>query len=751
MRYNVGHAEVLAEGFTEEADFGIANSTKAFKSLIDGVYSRKAEAITRELATNAFDAHKAAGSIAPFEIHLPTPLAPVFWIRDFGTGMSHHQIMTRYRMLFDSTKDGTNEEDASINPDDQVGCLGLGSKAFFAYTDACTLTVWQDGEMRVYSVFMGPKGRPKVTLMGQLPSDEPVGVKVEFPVKAKDFSEFKAAAIRVFKGFPIQPVGLPDDAQKAIAVEPVRIGKGWKAYPKDYLPGGGFYARQGCVLYPIELAQIDARSVEDEEGKVHLSHNFARFEKTDLTVVIDFKIGSLGFDLSRERLAYDDATVLSLRGRWDAFTSDVEATFTSLFDKVSAPFERMKLAHSDAVRAFGPLLSLSAYGAEATDLADRLLEDFPKPSGVRGYPFELAIKRPQHLNDYVKAYRNRTNHDAPKKAHAFHNAVILYVDRKHPKNRTRLAPYDIKKVVGAYLWESKTQWAFVVGKGKLTLARWRRWGRPKIVRLSDLQSEAAPKKVRERTAGVFYGFDRFKIPAPVSEGYLPSPADFEVKRNHRFALINCGLPVLEEGKPFLPMNALLLFGKLMALYSPQRLILINTRKNEAPSKWDSFKRFHPILDTFVAKLPPAAVREIVNALNYYRFSGSRYDTIRREWVRWNPHSHDPIARLGRFEKRFKRISDRKREIYLELVSVPGTELLVDQIIERGRAMNLEILPVLAPHEADDEGIKRACLMPARWEKIVNTLRQLNNNGNRLQPSFLKHYHQLLLKDALSKC
>jgi hypothetical protein len=51
MRYSVGHAEVQAEGFGQTVDFGIANSGKAFKGLIDGIYSRKIEAPMRELAT----------------------------------------------------------------------------------------------------------------------------------------------------------------------------------------------------------------------------------------------------------------------------------------------------------------------------------------------------------------------------------------------------------------------------------------------------------------------------------------------------------------------------------------------------------------------------------------------------------------------------------------------------------------------------------------------------------------------------
>ena len=146
MQFHVAHAEVEAQGFAETASFQIAASGKAFKGLIDGLYSRKIEAAIRELSTNALDAHVAAGNGEPFEIHLPTHFEPTFYIRDYGTGMSHDLVMRRYRTMFDSTKDGLNETDADTDPNSQVGMLGLGSKSFFAYTDTCTLTIWQDGD-----------------------------------------------------------------------------------------------------------------------------------------------------------------------------------------------------------------------------------------------------------------------------------------------------------------------------------------------------------------------------------------------------------------------------------------------------------------------------------------------------------------------------------------------------------------------------------------------------------------------------
>ena len=288
MRYQTGLAEVQAEGFSRQVSSSIAQTGKATKGLIDGIYSRKFEAIIRELSTNAFDAHKLAAYIGPFDVHLPDTLDPVFWLRDYGPGMSDEFMQQRYPVLFDSTKDGLNPEDHEIDPDEQVGSLGLGRMSFFSYTDACTVTVWQDGEVRFYAVFMGANGIIQVAPAGTMPSDEPSGVKVEFAVKTKDITSFKDAAVRVYKGFPILPNGLPSDIVNILQIEPQMVGSFWKAYPQDYLPGGGYYARQGCVLYPIDLAEVDGKATEDAEGKVTLSSTFSRYTNNKNTVVLDF-------------------------------------------------------------------------------------------------------------------------------------------------------------------------------------------------------------------------------------------------------------------------------------------------------------------------------------------------------------------------------------------------------------------------------------------------------------------------------
>ena len=115
-----------SENFVE-SNYSIDATAKAFAILSDGLYSNKILAVVRELSTNAYDSHVAAGCPEkPFDVTLPTSLDHEFSIRDYGTGLSKENCMSLYTTCFRSDKTDSN---------DAVGCLGLGSKSPFAYTD----------------------------------------------------------------------------------------------------------------------------------------------------------------------------------------------------------------------------------------------------------------------------------------------------------------------------------------------------------------------------------------------------------------------------------------------------------------------------------------------------------------------------------------------------------------------------------------------------------------------------------------
>lgn len=738
MRYNTGHAEVRAEGFSQQTGFSIMASGKAFKGLIDGLYSRKIEAIIRELSTNAFDGQRAAGYVGPFSVHLPSALDPVFWVRDFGTGMTHQQVMTRYPTLFDSTKDGTNAEDVQVNPDEQVGCLGLGSKSFFAYTDACTLTVWQDGEMRVYSIFMGADGVPQVALAGTLPSEEPNGVKVEFAVRTKDFAQFTSAAERVYKGFPILPAGLPITVKQAISIEPLMMGEGWKAFPQDYLPDGGFYARQGCVLYPIDLTQVDGKATEDADGEVTLSSDFSRFTDTNNTVILDFPIGSIGFDLSRERLSYDDRTVAALRQRWGEFNKDLNAQVRKSFRGFRTSFERMAAAFDGPASHFGSLFAGTPESREAAMLRDALWEEFPRSSTQALGETKLflnALRGPAMTDQAPKQYRHKQAWGGPEKD-ALNRAAFFIIDEKKPGERKR---------IGNYMVANNIEWAFTINPARLKPSLYRKLGRPPITRISDMPLPPKPAK-GERVSGGYGGggvFSRFKFLN--DDGYTNEEAkdvsDMDLS-DHTFMLINRGEiihPVM--GYDGVVLEDIRLIHKVNTMFKGTSITLINTRSNEPFEKWDAFPKAYGVIDSFVADMSPGFIKYVIDTLNRHRFVQSRYAHVLTQWRAANPYANDPITRLKRFERRYMAIPEDIRKLCNAICdradayvtrSYRSSNLFVEylfQIIERGRAMGLEILPDMDRAGRPHLNTVKADLLPKRWEKVAHFITYPNQQQN----------------------
>ena len=131
-----------------------------------------------------------------YETHLPTSMEPHFYIRDYGTGLEHDEVMKLYTTYFYSNKTHSN---------DFVGQLGLGSKSPFAYTDNFSVTSYQDGVERVYSAIINEDGFPTINFITEQETSEPNGLKVGFPVKSEDIEEFHDKAQEVYRWFKVQP------------------------------------------------------------------------------------------------------------------------------------------------------------------------------------------------------------------------------------------------------------------------------------------------------------------------------------------------------------------------------------------------------------------------------------------------------------------------------------------------------------------------------------------------------------------
>ena len=274
-------------GDQERADFKFAVNGKAFKVMLDDLYSNKIRGLIRELASNAVDAQIEADVDRPFDIFLPTEMYPEFRIRDYGTGLRHEDVMTMYVTLFESTKDDSN---------DVTGSFGLGSKIPFAYGDAFIVTSYLDGEQRTYSCNIGDGGVPGITYIKELTraTDEPNGLEVTVSVRDNDYQEFAEELAHLVLAFEPKPNVIGGTYQPIVPEWVSKDGR-IQVIPRQFY-GSLFAVKQGSAIYPVS----DWRALDGTRHYVQEDHKY--------TIVIDVPIGTVAISPNREALSIDDDT-----------------------------------------------------------------------------------------------------------------------------------------------------------------------------------------------------------------------------------------------------------------------------------------------------------------------------------------------------------------------------------------------------------------------------------------------------------
>jgi hypothetical protein len=306
-------------GTSQESQFKMKTSRKAFQILSD-LYSDKPLAIVRELGCNASDSMVAAGKKdRPFLVHIPNTLEPYLTIQDFGTGISHENIYNIYATYFESTKTNTNE---------QIGCLGLGSKSPFCYTDNFLVTSIHNGEKRIYNAFFNEASTPAIALMSTSATTEENGVAIQIPVKTNDFTNFHNAVRKAFRFFPVKPIIKGGQIDWNVE-KPIFVGEGWESY--ETFSNYESYAIMGGVSYKIDIHKVS-------------NDHFEFIRRGGL--VMYFDMGELDFTPSRESLSYCPDTIKALNSKLafafknlqEKMSEDVSKA-TNLFDAIQQVFQ----------------------------------------------------------------------------------------------------------------------------------------------------------------------------------------------------------------------------------------------------------------------------------------------------------------------------------------------------------------------------------------------------------------------------
>jgi len=294
----------------------IQMNAMAVQILSSNIYTDKPLAVVRELAANALDAHRAADNDAPFEIYLPTQITPAFRIRDYGTGLSHEDIMGLYVSYFGSTKRQSNAF---------IGAFGLGSKTPLAYTDRFTVISRYAHQRREYLVYLDAEGMPVITLLDTSLTDEHNGLEVVLQVKPSDCYRFESAAQRVLPYFP----------SESFVVHGTTIEETdyWLRDPQfGFVRNAPSYRGHRVVMGSMAYA-LDTNHFYNANDTSYI---------TDLASLdLFFEIGELSIQASREALSYDRATLETLRTRLRELQPRIETSIRSYIDSFEgSPLER---------------------------------------------------------------------------------------------------------------------------------------------------------------------------------------------------------------------------------------------------------------------------------------------------------------------------------------------------------------------------------------------------------------------------
>jgi len=314
-------------GVTQE--FTIKATAKSFNILSSTLYANKIRAIIRELSCNAYDSHVAAGKTeTPFDVHLPNSLEPFFSIRDYGVGLSNDEVTNILTTFFESTKTGSN---------DFVGTLGLGAKSPFSYTDNFTVTAVKNGIKGVYTAFINEQGVPSIALMAEEETTDPNGVEIRFAVESQyDFNSFCIEAIYVYRTFKHKPVVSGNSRFKF---------DDFDYETKDIIPGvhvtkhSGYQsvAIMGNIGYPIRIPDSD-QTLGDLSYMLRCG------------LVMEFAIGELDFQASREGLSYIPQTINAIKQKLELLRDELsvfverEATaIENLWERAEFLIEKSKV------------------------------------------------------------------------------------------------------------------------------------------------------------------------------------------------------------------------------------------------------------------------------------------------------------------------------------------------------------------------------------------------------------------------
>jgi hypothetical protein len=301
MKLATSNATPAVHNLSSPSHFSIKkeNMSHIIGILRSKIYSNKWLAVLREYLTNAVDAHVEAGiGDTPVELTLPTLSSPKLTIRDYGKGLSEEDVREMYIMYGSSTKRNSNE---------YTGCLGIGCKAAFAYTDTFTVTSYHQGTRSIYNAVIDDDSEGSIFCLSQYDTEEPDGIEIIVPVQTGDLDNFKDEAWKLLPYFNVIPKLTNTEYGHIPTFDIAKSGERWRLKQSDsdisrhsyHRNHGKATAVMGNIPYKLDSEKMGT------QGE-HLDIiNCAQ-------LIINFPMGSLDIAANRESLEYTTRTITNI-------------------------------------------------------------------------------------------------------------------------------------------------------------------------------------------------------------------------------------------------------------------------------------------------------------------------------------------------------------------------------------------------------------------------------------------------------
>lgn len=440
--------EIDISGIDNVTEMGMKLTGKAYGLMIDKLYTRKEDAVVRELGANARDAMKDLSiklglPMEAFSIQLPNDITHELIIKDNGTGLSVENVHRYLGNLFESSKEKENTS---------IGAYGLGSKSPFAVTDQYIIESRFEGQIHHFSFFRAKGGIPKLVHLSSFPTDEPNGITFKVPAPPNRYSTYeKAVAAQLFFFDPRPIVGARGDIWDEYGSIAMEEGN-WKMIKSSGLRSyyGTSIANMGGVSYPMDtnrLAEIDtdddfitnlANKQADPEAfknglvqRAKLAHNdifsLTHASGSDIVFALFFNIGDLEVPPSREMLEYDAQTSYNIIIRIEELVAQLSNKFVADIKAKADPSNPKELQKM--------LVGMSSIINFDVERNRRASETFCKPIHDLSWVIDVANDLPSIHNGYGKLVDGKSTVSARSPSTMLDNLTIDFphhlVDKEH--------------------------------------------------------------------------------------------------------------------------------------------------------------------------------------------------------------------------------------------------------------------------------------------------------------------------------